>query len=340
MSRATIEDVAERAGVSIKTVSRVINSERNVAKSTQTKVERAINELAYKPSQSARRLAGNRSFLIGLLYDNPSDNYVMSMQRGALKCLRPRNYDLIIHPCESDSKNLSDEVMALNRQTQLDGLILTPPISDNATLIQSLQQAKIPFAAIAPGELESDLVHVQTNDEEICARMTQYLASIGHQRIGFIKGHANHLALGRRYQGYLSGLKAAGLTSDPQLQAQGFNDFESGMKAARQLLSLRDRPSAIFACNDEMAVGVLKVAYEMGLRVPDQLSVVGFDDVPMAATNQPALSTIRQPTLEMAEIATELLLAAIGGNALRSSGSAAVESELVIRESSGPFRPS
>ena len=312
LSKVTIEDVAKKAGVSIKTVSRVINRETNVRQQTRDKVQKAIDSLNYQPDPVARRLAGSRSYLIALLYDNSSAGYVMDIQGGVLRTCRSENYELLIHPCDHLG-NLVPEVNNLIDHLGIDGLLLTPPMCDRPDLVKALKKKEIPFVSIAPGDREHASATVHTNDREVCAEMTSYLASLGHERIGFIVGHPDHKAVANRYEGYKEGLQRSGLELDESLVAQGFNTFDSGVDCAVLLLRRDDRPTAIFASNDEMAAGVMRVAKQMELRIPEDLSIVGFDDLPLAKQLYPSLTTVRQPIISMAEKATRLLLSVLRG---------------------------
>ncbi len=335
MSKVRITDVAERAGVSIKTVSRVINREPNVRGDTRERVESAIEALKYTPNPFARSLAGSRAFVIGLLYDNPSSSYVIDIQRGALKVCRREHYDLLIHPCDYGGRELPVEVGHLLRQSKVDGLLLTPPLSDNEPLLTMLRDSNARFARVAPGDHAEIARSVFTNDRESCAEMTRYLVSLGHRSIAFIVGDPDHKAVAERYRGYLDGLKTAGVPFDQRLVKQGFNTFESGVECGLELLRQKDRPTAIFASNDEMAVGVIRVAHESGIRIPENLSVVGFDDIPIGRQMFPALTTIRQPVEAMAMTATDLLLGQLRGVAV-GQDRIVLESVIQLRESTGP----
>ena len=164
--------------------------------------------------------------------------------------------------------------------------------------------------------------------------MTRYLVSMGHRRIGFVIGHPDHGAVGNRYLGYRDGLKSGGLKLDRKLVQQGDNTFESGVKCGQRLLNLEFPPTAIFASNDDMAAGVMKVAHEMGLSIPGDLSVAGFDDIPLASQIWPSLTTIRQPMEEMAVRATALLLRQLRGETDEKTHT--IASTLVVRDSTGP----
>lgn len=335
MSKITITDVAEHAGVSIKTVSRVLNREPNVRPDTRERVQHSIEALGYAPNHYARGLAGSRAFVIGLLYDSPSSSYIIDIQRGALLVCQREHWDLLIHPCSFDSSDLPAEISPLLRRSKVDGFLLTPPLSDHQPLLAALRDSDTPFVRVSPGDHAEIECSVFTNDRESCAGMTTYLASLGHTAIAFIVGDPHHKAVGERFRGYEDGLRAAGLPFDQALVRQGFNTFQSGMQCALEFLQQERRPTAIFASNDEMAVGVMRVAHQLGLRVPADLSVVGFDDFPMAQHISPALTTIRQPVEALAAKATELLI-----DQLRDVPGAdhpfVLESVIQIRESAGP----
>ncbi len=339
MKKATIADVARLAGVSIKTVSRVANNEPNVREQTRAKVQEAIEALNYRANPSARSLAARRSYLIGLIYDNPSASYLINVQRGALAASRAEGYDLVIHPLDYQDPGLVEEIVALVEQTKLDGLILTPPLTDIPAVCAALDESGTPYVRVAPKDRIHGDCAVYTNDEHACSMMVGYLNSLGHERIAFIIGHPDHGAVGNRLVGYKQGLAKCGLDFDPALVQQGYNSFESGQDCARALLESGERPTAIFASNDDMAAGAMKVAHEMGLRIPADLSVVGFDDVPLARQVWPSLTTIRQPIKALAERATELLL-----RTLRSASfddlPKTIDSTLIVRDSSGPVHAS
>lgn len=335
MTKATIDNVAALAGVSIKTVSRVVNKEPNVRQSTRDKVLKAITELDYRPNLSARSLAGNRSFVIGLLYDNPSANYVIDVQDGVLSTCRSQGYDVLIHPCNHQDPDVAREVWDLIRQTRIDGVILTPPLSDVESILDVLIQRQLPFVRIAPTVKKTLSPYVETNDAEASYDMTCELIALGHQRIGFIAGHPDHKAVTHRFEGYRAALVENDIALDNSLLVQGYNSFESGEEAARQLLALEPRPSAIFAANDDMAAGVMMVAHQSGLSIPGDLSVAGFDDTPVAHQIWPSLTTVRQPIQAMAQKATDLLLKQLKGKDVQLPASM-LSSSLIRRDSTGP----
>jgi LacI family transcriptional regulator len=337
MSTATIRDVAAQAKVSIKTVSRVINNVTTVKPHTREKVLRVIRKLDYHPNPSARGLSGSRSFLIGLLYDRSSEYYATSVLAGVLETCRAAHYQVIMQPCDYRSPALAEEVMRNVKQSRAAGVIITPPLSDQAALTTMFKQQRVPYVRIAPAEHSDNQRTVYTNDRESSARMTEHLAALGHSRIGFIIGNPDHAAVADRYKGYLDGLRNCGLDVDKKLVTQGFNSHASGMQCARKLLQVPDaeRPTAIFASNDEMAAGVLAVAHSLGLGVPDDLSIAGFDDMPLASQVWPALTTIRQPISAMSAKAAELLLQQLRDEP-EDKTAHVLESSVTFRQSTGP----
>lgn len=337
MSTATIRDVAAQAKVSIKTVSRVINNVTTVKPHTREKVLRVIRKLDYHPNPSARGLSGARSYLIGLLYDVPCVYYATSVLAGVIETCRAAEYQVIMQPCDFHSPSLALEISRNVKQSRAAGVILTPPLSDQEALLGVLKHQRIPYVRIAPAAHSDNQRSVYTNDRESSARMTEHLAALGHRRIGFIIGHPDHAAVANRHKGYLDGLQNCGLNHDRSLVVQGYNTHESGMQCARKLLQVPDdrRPSAIFASNDHMAAGVMAVAHSLGLGVPDDLSVAGFDDMPLASEVWPALTTVRQPIIEMSARAADLLLRQLRGESEERTAHV-LESLVTFRQSTGP----
>jgi LacI family transcriptional regulator len=310
MARKTIDDVAALAGVSIKTVSRVLNDEPSVRPDTRRRVQEAMAALNYQPSLPARSLAGRRSSLLGLVYENPSANYVFAVQSGAIARCRESRLRLFIQSCNGEEERVG-EVLAMVAQTHVDGLVLTAPLSADAKLIEALRLRELPFVLIAPAAPVEGVPAVMMDDRAAAREMTEYLVGLGHRRIGFIAGHPGHPSSRLREQGWREALAAKAL--DPEMVEQGFNTAASGCEAAHRLLSRPDPPTAIFASNDDMAAGVLLAAHERGVQVPAQLSVAGFDDTELASIVWPTLTTVRQPVYEMAYRATDLLIDRIKG---------------------------
>lgn len=341
MRNATIDDVARLAGVSPKTVSRVVNREPNVRQSTSEKVKAAIAALNYRPNQFARNLASQRSRLIGLIYDDPSayeapsSGYVIRLQQGVLQACKAASYELLIHPCRYSSRGIVAELKALVEQIRPTGIILAAPLSNMPRIVKAIQSSGTPLVKLSPGQENGKQLSVATNDREISAEMTAYLASLGHRKIAFIRGHPQHKAVGNRYLGYKDGLRASGLRFSEHLVVQGDNSVGSGERCAVQLLQGKHVPTAIFAANDDMAAGVVRVAAQLGIRVPGQLSVAGCDDISLARQIHPTLTTIRQPLAAMAERAAMHLIDSSRKDPERASVEV-VPGQIEIRESTAP----
>ncbi|CUS57813.1 MULTISPECIES: LacI family DNA-binding transcriptional regulator [unclassified Hyphomonas] len=330
---ATIIDVAREAGVSFKTVSRVLNGETNVREETRLKVLEAVKTLNYRTNHNARNLRARHSHIICLFYANPSRNYIGEVQLGALQRCQAYGYSLITEDCSDNHTSL----LALRAETKLAGAILTPPLSDDKNLISELENRGIPFVRIAPAEDVEHGQDVAIDDAAAAREMTEYLIGLGHRRIGFIKGADSHAQAVRRFAGYRQALEEEGISLDPDLIEDGDFAFDSGVSCSEKLLSLPDRPTAIFASNDDMAAGVLATAYRRQVNVPANLSVVGFDDTPLATTISPSLTTIYQPSRELAAEAVSMLLeeAAPTGDAPRHK---LLEYKLMLRESTAAPR--
>lgn len=301
---ATIIDVAREAGVSFKTVSRVLNGETNVREQTRERVMSAVKALDYRTNHNARNLRARQSRMICLLYANPSRNYVGEIHLGALQRCQAEGYSLITEDC---SENPST-VLALRAENQLAGAILTPPLSDDPDILRQLREHDVPFVRIAPSKTTEPGRDVAIDDRAAAKEMTEYLIGLGHRRIGFIRGAGNHAQAGLRYDGYCAALQAHGIEYNPALVIEGDFTFDSGIAAAETLLDLANRPSAIFASNDDMAAGVLAACYRRQIPIPLTLSVAGFDDTPLASTISPSLTTIYQPSRELASEAVAELL--------------------------------
>ena len=330
---ASIYDVAERAGVSIKTVSRVVNRQSNVSEETRQRVLEAVAAMAYRPNVFARGLASERSFLIGLLYDNPSASYIAALQLGVLSRCREEGYHLIVESLDAQNPNLGHQVHSLVTESALHGVILTSPLCDVPAAIEALKRARTPFVRIAPDKPLAGSSDVSIDARKAAYDMTAYLIGLGHRRIGFIKGHPGHGAANARFEGYRAALAQAGLPLIEELCVQGFFSYQSGMEAGERLLLLKKRPTAIFASNDDMAAAVLAASQRFNLKIPGQLSVAGFDDSLIAQIVWPRLTTCRQPIKEMAEAAVSMLI-----QRGREDGpfERRLRHELVVRESTAP----
>jgi len=309
---ATIKDVATHAGVSMKTVSRVINNEPSVRKVTQDKVMASVKVLNYRPNTSARSLAGTRSYSIGFIYDNPNAYYVIDMQKGILSECKNNHFELLIHPCDHQSDHLEEELINLINHSRLAGVVLTPPFSEMPKVAKLLDNMNLPFVRIISGtETKKESSCIYIDDHQAAYNITQHLIELGHRKIGFLCGGKEHHSTIERLEGYRSALSDNGIKPQKQYAIDGEYSFDSGVKGAKKLLSLKNKPTAIFASNDEMAAGALFSARLLGVTIPEQLSIVGFEDSPFSRQTWPKLTTAHQPNEFIAQQAVSLLMARI-----------------------------
>lgn len=330
---ARIQDVAAAAAVSIKTVSRVLNREPNVRDDTRQRVLEAVQKLQYKPNPSARSLAGQRSYVVALVYDNPSRNYLMEIQSGMLEACHANHYNLVLGPLGQNGGRTHDDIKGLFEHFGPEGVVLIPPLTDDPLVLAHLQERDVPFACVSPRNAEGR-IGVTMDEQAAVSELMAHLFALGHRRIGHIKGHPDHGACTWRHSAYRQSLAQAGIAYDPELVVPGEFVFESGVRGGSQLLDLHEPPTAIFAANDDMAAGVIHAATKRGLSMPRDLSVCGFDDTPIARHICPTLTTVRQPTAEMGRLATEQLLHCLQDPA--SARMVDVRHSLVVRESTGP----
>ncbi|WP_139973242.1 LacI family DNA-binding transcriptional regulator [Ochrobactrum sp. CGA5] len=330
--RATIHDVARLAGVSIKTVSRVYNDEPNVREAIREKVKNAGSELRYRPNAAARNLVERRSHLIGLFFENPSASYVTELQMGALERLRDTRYRLLIFPVEN-REDIRGALIETAHASGLDGIIVTPPMSDDPEILAELTASAMPFARVAGDVNVHPTDSVTIDDQAAAADLMEYLLKLGHRRIAIVIGDPTHRSAELRLAGYRRALEEAGIKGNPDYEVQGGFSFASGLAAGKKLLSLDEPPTAVFASNDDMAAAVMQVAYDHNIAVPDQLTVVGFDDSAIASMVSPQITTVRQPIFEMTRDAADMLLNQIETGHL--SPSRRIEYKLIIRQSSG-----
>ncbi len=335
----TINDIARLANVSKKTVSRVINDSPFVREETRTRVTEIMKRVGYTPDPQARGLAFRRSFLIGLIYDNPNAPYVINIQEGALAALRRMGYELVVHPCDRTSPEFLSEIRQLIGRQKLDGVVLLPPVSEIPALPELLKRLECPYVRVLSAALDEADNLVLSRDRESSAEVAEHLARLGHTRIAMICGPEGYRSSHERFAGFSQSLAERGLTLAPHYVAEGAYTFESGAACAEHLLSLSPRPTAIFAGNDETAAGVYRTAYLRGLKIPDDLTVVGFDDSPLASRLCPSLTTMRQPIRDMGRIAAEKLIAKIANVPGPTTAASTLFPHLVVRESSGRPKP-
>ncbi|WP_300112560.1 LacI family DNA-binding transcriptional regulator [Sphingobium sp.] len=302
----TIKDVAARAGVSVMTASRAINGKALVSPSARQAVARAVEALGYVPNASARALAGSADRRVALLHSNSTTSaYLGELLLGALAEAPQRHLHLVVEQCAPGAS--AQEVVDQVAQAHVAGVILPPPLCDWSELVDLLTQRDIAVVAIAPDRDGPDRLSVGTDDRHAAYDLARHLIDLGHRRIGFIEGNPRHRASARRLQGFRDCLADHGIAVDDALVAAGDFSFRSGLDAAELLLGLAKPPTAIFACNDDMAAAAITVAHQRRLNVPGDISICGFDDTPLASAIWPALTTIRQPIRDMSREAIGLL---------------------------------
>ena len=309
----TINDVARIAGVSKKTVSRVINRSPLLNDDTRKRVEDVIGDLGYIPNPQARALALRRNFLIGLVHDNPNAQMVMNVQQGILEALHGTEFELVVRPVDRGSATMLVDLRHFLERQRLFGLVLLPPISENDTIAALCAEIGCRYVRMGSAPLDDDDHMVASNDLEAVRGATEYLIAQGHRRIGLIAGPHGFRSARERRLGFEEALAKAGIALPRSMIADGNYTFESGLTAAERLLDLMPRPTAIFSCNDEMAAGVMHAARQRGLDIPKDLSIVGFDDTPVAAHVWPPLTTVRWPIASMARSAALKLTAGLDG---------------------------
>ena len=299
-----MSDVAELAGVSPMTVSRVMNGDARVRDKTRARVMAAVAELNYTPNQVARRLAGAHAMPNGFRYSTPSAGYISEFLIGLLNQASSNNVQLVVEKCDADAPAQARRLIA----NGVDGIIIPPPLCDERALIDMVTASGTPAVAVACGTPDPRVGGVSIDDFQAAYSMASHLVALGHQRIGFVTGNPNQSASARRLAGFKAALAAHKLPDAPELTAQGLFTYRSGLDAAEALLSLAQRPTAIFASNDDMAAAVVAVAHRLGLDVPGDLTVTGFDDTALATTIWPELTTVRQPISGMAREAVQSLV--------------------------------
>jgi LacI family transcriptional regulator len=338
--KATINDVAKLSGVSIKTVSRVMNNEPSVRQLTREKVQAAVKELNYQPNLAARNLAGTKSYTVGYIYDNPNAYYIIDMQEGILAACREQGFELLINPCDSRKENITEEIVNTIKHARIAGVVLTPPFSERPEFVKRITELDVKVVRIMSGDAAPDELSpcVMVNDREAAQTITQHLIDLGHQKIAFIAGDAEHMSTIERYKGYRRALKDNDIEFKKNLVIEGKYSFESGVNGAKELMaekvSLDERPSAIFSCNDEIAAGALFAARLMNINIPEQLSIAGFENSPFSRQTWPKLTTANQPNKQIAKDAASLLISQMRKQENKNITSQYIP-QLVVRDSTG-----
>lgn len=333
-------DVAKSAGVSIKTVSRVLNNEPHVRNNIREKVLIAVKELGYIPSASARHLRSNRSYTLHIISHTLNSNFVNAIQSGALLTSQKHGYKLVLSLLEISSENTSDKTAKwcknLVDTNKPDGIILIPPYNNDEIINDTFTKLNIPIIRIGPNDIADNNKTILIDDFAAAKDIVNHLISLGHERIAFVRGLEDQDATHKRFKGYKSALEGANIEFDDSLVFLGEFDFVSGMIAGDKILDLPSRPSSVFAANDDMAAGVLVSALKRNIKIPEQLSIAGFDDSELAEKMWPQITTVRQPIFEFGKRAAEILISKNGNNQKPTSDKPKIERlnyKLILRNS-------
>jgi LacI family transcriptional regulator len=325
----TIEDVATAAGVSVSTVSRVLNEKDDIAPETYERVKSIIAEMGYTSSLAARSMRSARMNVIGLIMPDAGEPFPIEVMKGVNNAIAALDYDLIIYTCGDNRKHFTADrekkFVSLLTNSITDGVIVITPAATHFT-------TDAPVVAVDPHYGNNEYPSVISTNKEGAMEAMNYLIELGHRRIGFISGRFDLMSADRRLRGYRESLAHAGIPIDPDLIVQGDFTAGAGLKCARQLLSLPNPPTAIFAANDQSALGTYQAAQEVGLSIPSDLSIIGFDNIPEAAQSEPGLTTVDQSIQEMGKIAVQMLIKLIQGESLENK-TIKTSTSLVIRSS-------
>lgn len=333
----TIYDVAHEAGVSYSTVSRTLTGFEFVKPSTREKVLRAAEKLGYVPNQQARSLAGGRSNLIGVLVPGLGNSYIGEILRGVDEALAESDYNLILYTTHRHNSKESHYAATI-MNSGVDGLLLVVPLISTSYL-DTLHDQNFPYVVIDQLDKSPKGSFVSATNWQGAYELTQYLLELGHQRIGFISGLAGLNSTGERLAGFAAALSDHNLPLQEEIILDGSFSEQGGYAATQKMLALADPPTAIFAANDLSAFGAIEAIREHGLHVPEDISLVGFDDIPQASLIYPKLTTVRQPLDQMGREAVNILLQQIA-HPERAKREVTLATEVIIRDSCCPPRSS
>lgn len=307
-STVTISTVAQRAGVSAMTVSNVLTGAKPVQPATRAAVLKAAQDLNYAPSIAARTLAGAQEIRIGLLHGSVQHDFTGAVLVGALTAASRLGAQLMLRAWDLDDIDKTATALRALTHSGASALLLPAPICEQVSGTGLIEELGVPVIGLAPGAALIDMPSIKIDEYEAMRQMTLHLIARGHCRIGFIQGAAHHRSALARRDGFVAALEESGCDQDPGLRAQSDYTFQSGLAAAAVLLELNPRPTAIVCSNDDVAAGAMAMAHRLNLRIPEDLSITGFDDSPIATKLWPALTTVRQPIADMAGMAVETLI--------------------------------
>jgi len=333
---ARIQDVAKLADVSTATVSRALATPERVSPEARARVLEAIAKTGYVPNPAARTLRSQKTYMVLVVLPDLSNTFFSKILRGIEETLFEAGYGMIISDLDG-SPEKEAHFAAFTAAGRVDGAILL-----NGHLFGQSREGegqpariKIPLVAVCEAIPGADIPQIEIDNRAAAYGMTQHLASLGHRSIAYVSGPASNILERERFQGFKDGLETAGLPFDPALILPGDYTIEAGVRAGQDLVARSTRPTAVFCTSDEMAIGLMRTLFSAGLRVPEDISVAGFDDIEFAAVAEPPLTTIHQPRRELGQAAASALIELLQGRP--SPKRIRLETELVIRDSVAPL---
>ena len=333
MRASTAKDVAKRAGVSIATVSRVVNNHESVSPVIRDKVLQAIEALGYRPSRAAQLLRAKRGHVIGLIISDVQNPFFTAVARGIEDIAYQHGYSLIL--CNTDEDSDKERLyLGVMRAEAVAGVILAATVEDNPNVDQFVENG-IPVVAIDRHLNDPRIDSVMVDSVQGTLEAMSHLIDLGHRRIGLICGPETITTMRERHAGYILAHQQHGLSLSPELMRFGSLNQAGGYACAQELLQLPSPPTALFAANNLMALGALHAIHERGLGVPQDISIISFSDMPWAALLQPPLTVIAQPDYELGQKAAELLLERLDKPDKLVSG-LQLGLQMIIRASTGP----
>ena len=330
----TIIDIAKRCGVAPSTVSRAINNRAGISDEIREKILEVVKEMGYHPNAPARALVGCRTHTIGILVNRVSEPYYAGIVNGALDTTDALGYYLLIGNTNDENLDKLDPVNKLFTQGRVDGLIIVGGSIYDNEYINKLSGKDLPYVLVERYSSDAKVNCIDVDNASGGYLATNHLIKLGHRRIGYLAGNPNYQQTYDRILGYHRALQEAGISSDQALQAFCYFDEDKAYQGMKQFLALDNPPTAVFAADDSMAFGAIRAVFDSGLRVPEDIAVVGFDDIHQSSWNQPRLTTVHQPTYEMGELAVKTLVKEIEG-VLENKVKQIFPLELVIRDSCG-----
>ncbi len=326
----TIRDVARRAGVSVATVSRVLNNSELVVPKTGNRIRQIASELNYIPSATARSLSIRKTETVGLLLPDMYGDFFSEIIRGADEAARNQNYHLIVSSSHSNTAELDAAIRTLSGR--VDGLIIMSPHLESSTHLTSVLKA-LPTVIIGSPIILQNSDHIMIDNAGGAKEVVKYLVGLGHRKIGIIRGEENNQDAEERLQGFVDALAAYQLPLSEEHSAAGDFTEQSGYDAAKKMMNRPSRPTAIFCSNDSMAIGALSAIRHAGLRVPDDISVCGFDDIPVSQFLNPPLTSVHVPIQELGASGASRLFVRLGSATTWKESHTLVPTSLSIRNS-------